>query len=152
MMKMIEAKRDKLMHPFHLAFPVSDLEATRQFYIEKLGCPAGRESAGEWLDFDLFGHQMSAHLRTGQHKMGAALGVVDGDAVPIPHFGVVLDVATFDGLAAKLAADRSIDWIMQPKRRMVGEPGEQATMFLRDPSGNAIEFKAFADPTALFAS
>ena len=140
------------MHPFHLAFAVTDLEATRAFYIGKLGCTAGRESAGAWLDFDLFGHQMSAHLRESPASDAAQAGVVDGDAVPIPHFGVVLDPATFDALAEKLAADESTDWILRPKRRMVGEPGEQATMFLRDPSGNALEFKSFADRAALFAS
>lgn len=137
------------MHPFHLAFPVTDLEATRQFYIEMLGCVAGRESAGEWLDFDFFGHQMSAHLQTTAIPTGT--GAVDGDAVPIPHFGVVLDMATFDALAAKLEADASINWIMHPKRRMIAEPGEQATLFVRDPSGNGIELKGFADRAALFA-
>ena len=140
------------MHPFHLAFPVSDLEATRKFYIENLGCPAGRESAGKWLDFDFFGHQLSAHLRDVVSSGNSDRGVVDGDAVPIPHFGVVLDTKTFDELAANLIADQSTDWIMRPKRRMVGDPGEQATMFVRDPSGNALEFKSFADRTALFAS
>ncbi len=140
------------MHPFHLAFPVSDLEATRAFYIDKLGCEPGRESAGKWLDFSLFGHQMSAHLHKGNDAHSKASGAVDGDVVPIPHFGVVLDTGTFDALAARLAADEATDWIMRPKHRMRGEPGEQATMFLRDPSGNAIEFKAFADRAALFQS
>lgn len=140
------------MYPFHLAFPVSDLEATRQFYIVKLGCPAGRESAGNWLDFDFFGHQLSAHLRDPQMGEPAGTGTVDGDVVPIPHFGVVLDIATFDELAKALNADPKTDWILQPKRRMVGEPGEQATMFVRDPSGNGLEFKAFSDRAALFAA
>lgn len=139
------------MHPFHLAFPVSDLEETRRFYIEKLGCPAGREKAGYWLDFDLFGHQMSAHLRKPQDDVRPTLGSVDGDTVPIPHFGVVLDTASFDELADKLAADEHTGWVMRPKRRMVGHPGEQATMFVRDPSGNCLEFKAFADRASLFA-
>lgn len=140
------------MHPFHLAFPVTDLDATRDFYIGKLGCPAGRESPGRWLDFDLFGHQMSAHLRPVGNSDDTSLGAVDGDAVPIPHFGVVLDPAAFDDLATRLEADGETDWLMRPKRRMVGEPGEQATMFLRDPSGNGVEFKAFADRSAIFAS
>jgi extradiol dioxygenase family protein len=140
------------MHPFHLAFAVSDLETTRHFYIDKLGCAAGRESAGKWLDFDFFGHQLSAHLREGATIGDTRSGVVDGDAVPIPHFGVVLDTETFDALAIKLTADKDTDWILHPKRRMVGEPGEQATMFLRDPSGNSLEFKAFSDRAALFAS
>lgn len=140
------------MHPFHLAFAVYDLEVTRQFYIDKLGCPAGRESAGRWLDFNFFGHQLSAHLRSDQPFESSTSGTVDGDAVPIPHFGVVLDTKTFDELATKLTADQTTDWIMQPKRRMVGEPGEQATMFVRDPSGNTLEFKSFADRSALFAN
>ncbi len=140
------------MHPFHLAFPVTDLDATRTFYIDKLGCAPGRESVGKWLDFSLFGHQMSAHLHQPSDNAATASGAVDGDTVPIPHFGVVLDTATFDDLAARLSADDSINWIMRPKHRMRGEPGEQATMFVRDPSGNAIEFKAFADRAALFAS
>ncbi len=140
------------MHPFHLAFPVTDLDETRRFYIGKLGCEPGRESAGKWLDFSLFGHQMSAHLHEPKDGAGSVCGAVDGDTVPIPHFGVVLDTATFDDLAAKLESDDSTDWIMRPKHRMRGEPGEQATMFVRDPSGNAIEFKAFADRAALFAS
>ncbi len=140
------------MHPFHLAFPVTDLDETRRFYIGKLGCEPGRESAGKWLDFSLFGHQMSAHLHEAKDGAGSVSGAVDGDTVPIPHFGVVLDTATFDDLAAKLESDDSTDWIMRPKHRMRGEPGEQATMFVRDPSGNAIEFKAFADRAALFAS
>ncbi len=138
------------MHPFHLAFSVTDLEATRQFYIGKLGCAQGRESVGKWLDFSLFGHQMSAHLRA--EAPVTSSGAVDGDSVPIPHFGVVLDIASFDQLAAKLDADADTNWEMRPKRRMVGEPGEQATMFVRDPSGNCLEFKAFADKAALFAS
>ncbi|MCZ4354541.1 dioxygenase [Roseovarius aestuarii] len=141
-----------IMYPFHLAFPVTDLDATRRFYIEKLGCPAGRSSPGQWLDFDLFGHQMSAHLRKSDAVTAPATGTVDGDAVPIPHFGVVLDMATFDALAEKLSADDSTDWIIHPKRRMVGQPGEQATLFVRDPSGNGIEFKAFADKAAIFAT
>lgn len=137
------------MNPFHLAFPVTDLEASRAFYLGKLGCPAGRESPGNWFDFDFFGHQLSAHLRPGADA--PATGIVDGDSVPIPHFGVVLEVAAFNTLAAKLDADADTDWILRPKRRMIGEPGEQATMFLRDPSGNCLEFKAFADLSAVFA-
>ncbi|OBY25665.1 VOC family protein [Leisingera sp. JC1] len=137
------------MHPFHLAFPVTDLEETRRFFIEKLGCAPGRESVGEWLDFDFFGHQMSAHLQSSDTATG--MGAVDGDAVPIPHFGVVLDMETFDALSARLEADALTNWIMRPKRRMIGEPGEQATLFVRDPSGNGIEFKAFANRAALFA-
>lgn len=139
------------MHPFHFAFPVTDLEATRTFYVEKLGCPQGRESAGQWLDFNLFGHQMSAHLREEGLNRAGANGLVDGDAVPIPHFGVVLDPPAFDELANRLESDKTTDWIMRPKRRMVGHPGEQATMFVRDPSGNGLEFKTFADRSSIFA-
>lgn len=138
------------MHPFHLAFPVTDLNATRHFYIETLGCAPGRESVGHWLDFDLFGHQMSAHLHKTEQPVHASS--VDGDSVPIPHFGAILDPETFNALATRLEADQRVDWIMRPKRRMVGQPGEQATMFVRDPSGNGIEFKAFEDRSAIFAS
>jgi extradiol dioxygenase family protein len=152
MKNLLLKQKDRHMYPFHLAFPVADLEATRQFYIKKLGCPAGRESVGKWLDFDFFGHQMSAHLRKSFRGDKSDTGAVDGDVVPIPHFGVVLDTETFDKLADKLNGDERTDWIMKPKRRMVGEPGEQATMFLRDPSGNALEFKAFADHVSLFAT
>ena len=137
------------MTPFHLAFPVADLKATRAFYIEKLGCEAGRESPGAWLDFDFFGHQLSAHLRK---TSGPSMGNVDGDAVPIPHFGAVLDMERFNTLAARLEQAADTDWILKPKTRMKGEPGEQATMFVRDPSGNCIEFKGFADQDALFAT
>ena len=137
------------MFPFHLAFAVTDLEATRRFYIDRLGCAPGRESPGKWLDFDFFGHQLSAHLRPAIAP--AANGEVDGDAVPIPHFGAVLSREVFDALAARLAQDPEIDWILKPKRRMVGQPGEQSTMFIRDPSGNGIEFKGFDDQAALFA-
>lgn len=138
------------MTPFHLAFPVRDIEETRRFYGEVLGCPIGR-SAPTWVDFDLFGHQMSAHLRPGE-SMPAASGKVDGHEVPIPHFGAVLAMADWKALAARLEAAEGIDWIMRPSLRFEGQPGEQATLFIRDPSGNALEFKGFADLGQVFAA
>jgi uncharacterized protein len=138
------------MTPFHLAFPVTDLEATRRFYGEVLGCPIGR-SSDTWVDFDLFGHQMSAHLRP-QPASGQGGGNVDGVEVPIPHFGVVLAMDDWKRLAAKLEARPDIDWIERPMVRFRGEAGEQATLFIRDPSGNALEFKGFADLKAVFAA
>lgn len=138
------------MRPFHLAFPVSDLDATRRFYGEVLGCPIGRESPGKWVDFDLFGHQMSAHLS--ERPAGAPLsGSVAGDAVPIPHFGVILAMEDFLALAKRLEADPETRWGLRPKLRFEGESGEQRTMFVFDPSGNALEFKAFADDAQIFA-
>nr|WP_245840915.1 VOC family protein [Puniceibacterium sediminis] len=131
---------------------MTDLDATRHFYVEKLGCEPGRESVGHWFDFSLFGHQMSAHLRTDSTGTAVSTGAVDGDSVPIPHFGVILDPASFDALAERLAADADTDWILRPKRRLVGQPGEQGTMFVRDPSGNGLEFKSFADRASIFAS
>lgn len=135
--------------PFHLAFPVDDLETTRQFYCDVLGCEPGRSSA-TWFDFSLFGHQMSAHARTAENGDGSS-GAVDGKAVPIPHFGVVLPMDDWKALAARLEAAEDIDWLHRPMARFVGEPGEQATLFIRDPSGNALEFKGFASLDAVFA-
>lgn len=138
------------MRPFHLAFPISDIEATRRFYGEVLGCRIGRESPGKWIDFDLFGHQMSAHLT--QKPAGETLsGSVAGDAVPIPHFGVILAMEDFLALAKRLEADPETRWGLRPKLRFEGESGEQRTMFVFDPSGNALEFKAFADDAQIFA-
>ncbi|MBO3759253.1 VOC family protein [Ciceribacter sp. L1K22] len=138
------------MRPFHLAFPITDIEATRRFYGEVLGCRIGRESPGKWIDFDLFGHQMSAHL-TGKPAGEPLTGSVAGDAVPIPHFGVILPMEDFLALAKRLEADPDTRWGMRPKLRFEGESGEQRTMFLFDPSGNALEFKAFADDAQIFA-
>jgi uncharacterized protein len=138
------------MTPFHLAFPVHDLQKARDFYGEVLGCPIGRSSEG-WVDFDLYGHQMSAHLRPGTPPV-AATGAVDGVEVPIPHFGVVLPMEEWRQLAARLGAHPDTDWIEKPMVRFQGQPGEQATMFIRDPSGNALEFKGFADMGKIFAS
>ncbi|MFZ2100139.1 MAG: VOC family protein [Oricola sp.] len=135
--------------PFHLAFPVDDLETTRRFYCDVLGCEPGRSSE-TWFDFSLFGHQMSAHIRTNDNGAGSS-GAVDGKAVPIPHFGVVLPMDDWKALAARLEAAEGIDWLHKPMTRFKGEPGEQSTLFVRDPSGNALEFKGFASLDAVFA-
>ncbi len=137
------------MTPFHLAFPVRDLDQTRAFYGEVLGCAIGRSSA-TWVDFDLFGHQMSAHLRPDM-VVPASDGMVGGSAVPIPHFGVVLQLDAWRKLAESLEARADVDWVERPMLRFVGEPGEQATLFIRDPSGNALEFKGFASLEQIFA-
>jgi len=135
-------------HPFHLAFPVHDLRAARAFYGELLGCPEGR-SSDEWVDFDLYGHQVVAHLAP-QEAREAATNAVDGDQVPVRHFGVVLSMAEWHALAQRLQA-AGTRFVIEPHVRFKGEVGEQATMFFLDPSGNALEFKAFEDPQALFA-
>jgi len=135
--------------PFHLAFPVDDLETTRRFYCDVLGCEPGR-SSDTWFDFSLFGHQMSAHLRSSDGGPDSS-GAVDGKAVPIPHFGVVLQMDDWKALAERLETAESINWLHRPMVRFEGEPGEQATLFIRDPSGNALEFKGFASLDAVFA-
>ncbi|MET0575945.1 MAG: VOC family protein [Mesorhizobium sp.] len=137
------------MTPFHLAFPVRDLDETRRFYQDVLGCAIGR-SSDSWVDFDLFGHQMSAHLRP-QATAAARDGQVDGVAVPIPHFGVVLLMDQWRELAERLEANNATDWLERPMVRFNGEPGEQATLFIRDPSGNALEFKGFRSMEQVFA-
>ena len=134
--------------PFHLAFPVEDLAAARAFYGGLLGCPEGR-SAEEWVDFDLYGHQIVAHLVPGAPPKRAS-NPVDGEDVPVPHFGLVLPMPDWKILAERLEA-AGVDFIIPPTIRFEGRPGEQATMFLRDPAGNALEFKAMADPEKLFA-
>jgi|SRR4051794_12037764 extradiol dioxygenase family protein len=134
--------------PFHLAFPVDDLAAARRFYGELLDCPEGR-SADHWVDFDLFGHQIVAHLAPDRAPRRST-NPVDGEDVPVPHFGVVLDKAEWEMLAARLTAAK-IEFVIPPTVRFAGQPGEQATMFLLDPAGNALEFKAMADPANLFA-
>lgn len=136
--------------PFHLAFPVTDLDLTRSFYRDVLGCAIGREDPGKWVDFDLYGHQLSAHLRP-RGMNGSETGAVDGDAVPIPHFGVVLRMDQWRQLADRLRAAGDVVWVLEPKIRFEGQPGEQATLFIKDPSGNAIEFKGFASDDGLFA-
>lgn len=137
-----------VMPPFHLAFPVHDLALARAFYGGLLGCPEGRSSQ-DWIDFDFFGHQIVAHLVPGL-RAASASNPVDGHDVPVPHFGAVLDMATWDALAARLQAG-GVDFAIPPTVRFRGQPGEQATMFFRDPSGNALEIKAMANPDNLFA-
>ena len=133
---------------FHLAFPVKDLEESRKFYGEVLGCEEGR-SSDEWIDFNLFGHQIVAHLAP------EAAGIrhrneVDADHVPVPHFGIVLSMENFKAFAERLKTG-GVEFIIEPKIRFAGEVGEQATMFFLDPSGNALEFKGFADFSSVFA-
>jgi uncharacterized protein len=135
------------MPPFHLAFPVHDLAAARAFYGGLLGCPEGR-SSDEWVDFDFFGHQIVAHLVPGA-AAGAGSNAVDGHHVPVPHFGAVLAMAEWEALAARLQA-AGVAFAIPPTVRFRGQPGEQATMFFRDPSGNALEIKAMANPANLF--
>lgn len=137
------------LSPFHLAFPVDDLAAARAFYGGLLGCPEGRSSA-EWIDFNLFGHQIVAHLRPRAEAGVVHHNAVDSHDIPIPHFGVVLPLDEWEKLAHKLRA-ANIAFIVEPYVRFRGEIGEQATMFFLDPAGNALEFKAFADPNQLFA-
>ena len=134
--------------PFHLAFAVTDIEATRAFYVEKLGCKVGR-SAERWIDFDFFGHQVSAHLVDGALSP-AETNPVDGEKVPSRHFGAILDWDEWHAMKDRLEADGT-DFIIPPTTRFAGEVGEQATMFFRDPSGNALEFKTFRDKSMIFA-
>lgn len=137
------------MRPFHLAFPVHDLDEARAFYRGVLGCGEGR-SSDHWIDFDLYGHQIVAHLNPGIRAANAT-NPVDGHDVPVPHFGVVLTMAQWEDLAARLRA-AGVRFGIEPYIRFKGQPGEQATMFFTDPSGNALEFKAFADDANLFAT
>jgi extradiol dioxygenase family protein len=134
--------------PFHLAFPVDDLAAARGFYGELLGCPEGR-SAPEWVDFDLYGHQIVAHLAPDRAPRRTT-NAVDSEHVPVPHFGLVLPMAEWEQLAERLT-DADVEFVIPPTVRFAGQAGEQATMFLLDPAGNALEFKAMADPAKLFA-
>jgi len=134
--------------PFHLAFPVHDLEAARAFYGGLLGCPEGR-SAAEWIDFDFFGHQIVAHRTEGAAERPHH-NPVDGHDVPVPHFGAVLMMDQWQAMADRLRA-AGVEFVIEPDVRFKGQPGEQATMFFLDPSGNAIELKAMARPENLFA-
>ena len=137
------------LRPFHLAFPVRDLAKARAFWGGVMGCPEGRSSA-DWIDFDFYGHQIVAHCVGEAGGGDAGSNPVDGHGVPVPHFGIVLELADWQALADRLKA-AGIKFEIEPYVRFKGEPGEQATMFFRDPSGNAIEMKAFADLGQLFA-
>jgi len=133
---------------FHLAFPVRDLAEARAFYGGLLGCPEGR-SSDEWVDFDFYGHQIVTHLSPDELR-GAATNPVDGHDVPVRHFGAILTPAAWEALAERLKA-AGTEFIIEPNVRFQGQPGEQSTMFFLDPSGNALEFKAFADDAQVFA-
>lgn len=133
---------------FHLAFPVGDLAVTRRFYIDRLGCRVGRES-NQWIDFDFFGHQITAHLSPEEARLVAA-NPVDGENVPVRHFGVILEWPEWQQLAERLTREQT-PFVIAPHIRFQGQIGEQATMFIRDPSGNALEFKSFKDMTRVFA-
>ncbi|MFD2263259.1 VOC family protein [Lacibacterium aquatile] len=139
------------LRPFHIAFPVDDLAAARHFYGTVLACPEGR-SSDEWIDFNLYGHQIVAHLKP--RKPGSASdehhNAVDGHAVPVPHFGVVLELQDWEEMAERLKA-AGTKFVIEPYVRFRGQVGEQATMFFHDPAGNALEFKAFKDLSSLFA-
>jgi extradiol dioxygenase family protein len=138
--------------PFHIAFAVDDLAAARHFYGTVIGCPEGR-SAEEWIDFDLFGHQIVAHYKPAAAPRNKALShsnSVDGHDVPVPHFGVVLTQVQWKQLAERVRA-AGVTFIIEPHTRFEGQVGEQSTMFFLDPAGNALEFKAFADLNQLFA-
>jgi len=137
------------MPPFHLAFPVHDIAVARQFYGDLLGCPEGRSSS-EWVDFNFYGHQIVAHLAPEECNRRGSSSKVDDHDVPVRHFGAVLNLAQWQQLADKLKA-AGTKFVIEPYIRFKGEPGEQATMFFMDPSGNAIEIKAFANLDSLFA-
>jgi extradiol dioxygenase family protein len=134
------------LSPFHLAIPVDDLAAARRFYGSVLGCPEGRSSA-TWIDFDLMGHQLVVHQAP---RAAITRSAVDGDAVPVPHFGIVLDWPAWEALGDRIAASGTA-FELPPHVRFAGKPGEQGTFFLFDPAGNALEFKAMRHPGNLFA-
>ncbi|MEP7261334.1 MAG: VOC family protein [Usitatibacter sp.] len=145
---MPDAKQAQTLPLFHLAFPVDDLAKARAFYGELLGCPEGR-SSDAWVDFNFYGHQIVAHLapeETGHHNTSA----VDGHDVPVRHFGAILPMAVWESLSEKLKAANT-KFVIEPHVRFKGQVGEQATMFFLDPSGNALEFKAFGDMSQVFA-
>jgi len=137
------------MPPFHLAFPVDDLVAAEAFYHGVLGCPMGRRS-DNWIDFDLYGHQIVAHLAPEEVRPAARNGV-DGDAVPVRHFGCVLDWPQWEALAERLKTEK-VPFLIEPRVRFAGQPGEQGIFFVCDPAGNALEFKSFRNPNQLFAT
>ena len=135
--------------PFHLAFPVTDLEATRRFYVDLLGCSEGR-SASRWIDFDFYGHQLSAHL-VDESLDEPATNPVDGKAIPVRHFGAILRWEEWHRLKDSLQT-QAVDFLVEPQLRFAGKPGEQATFFILDPSGNCLELKAFRNPAQVFAT
>lgn len=136
--------------PFHVAIPVSNVEEARIFYRDVLQCPEGRSSEN-WVDFDLYGHQFVIHYKPGTGEVQNHENAVDGHNVPVPHYGVVLEWESWEKLADRLTK-KNIKFIIEPYIRFEGQPGEQATMFFCDPSGNALEFKAFKDINQLFAT
>jgi extradiol dioxygenase family protein len=138
-----------MAQPFHFSFFVRDLAQTRRFYGEVLGCHEGR-STDVWVDFDFFGNQISAHT-TGSVTPTQNKGEVDGIAVPMPHFGAILPWSEFQALADRVRA-AGVSFVIEPRTRFAGQPGEQATMFFLDPSGNALEFKSFKNPDHVFAT
>ena len=135
------------MSPFHLAIPVAELDETRAFYCQTLGLGTGREAA-DWLDLNFFGHQVTLHIAR-EHEESLPTNAVDGKDVPVRHFGVILPVPEWTALADRLR-EQAVGFLIEPGVRFAGEPGEQHTLFVRDPSGNVLEFKSFADPEALF--
>ncbi len=137
-----------MKNPFHLAFPINDIEETKSFYKKHFNCEIGREDK-KWVDFDFYGHQLSAHLRPEELK-NTKKNSVDGKDVPVRHFGVILEWETWHQLSSKLK-ENNVDFIIDPYIRFKGEVGEQATMFFLDPSGNALEFKSFKDSSQVFA-
>lgn len=134
---------------FHLAFPVNNLESTYKFYVDLIGCRVGRQT-NTWMDFNFFGHQITAHLSEDANR-GAESNMVDGDMVPVRHFGVILDWEGWHELVRKLRR-ADVQFIVEPHTRFNGEIGEQATFFCQDPSGNALEFKSFKDMSQVFAT
>ena len=138
-----------MKNPFHLAFPINDINETKSFYKKILGCKIGREDV-KWVDFDFFGHQLSAHVKPDELK-NTKKNAVDGKDVPVRHFGVILEWEAWHSLSEKLK-NNNISFIIEPYIRFEGEIGEQATMFFLDPSGNALEFKSFKDPEQIFAN
>lgn len=135
---------------FHLAYPVKDKEETRRFYRDIIGCTQGRE-ADKWIDFDFFGHQVSFHVKPESFDTTDATNLVDGKDVPVRHFGAILDWNNWHELRDRLIAEKT-NFVIEPYIRFKGETGEQATMFFLDPSGNALEFKSFKDPSQVFAT
>ena len=137
---------DKNLRPFHLAFPVRNLEETKVWYSDVLGCKVGRESS-DWIDFNMFGHQVVAHLSDSLDQM--ATNEVDGEDVPIRHFGIILRPVDWNKLREDIES-KGVEFIVKPTTRFKGRSGEQFTMFIKDPSGNALEFKSFSEDNMIF--